>query len=128
MLRLNALGIGPETYRALFTPVLIKKLPAELQLNLVRKIPLAERKLTRIMEVFKEDLEARERATAIDSLSRGKPSLPHRGGKEITSQSTAFLNTNTDGPSCCYCGQEGFIHELQEVLIHGGQKANHSRI
>ena len=52
---LDALGIGSETYGALFTPLLIKKLPAELRLNLARKILLAEWKLTRIMEVFKED-------------------------------------------------------------------------
>ena len=39
---LDAFGMDPETCRALFTPVLIKKLPAELRLNLARKIPTAE--------------------------------------------------------------------------------------
>ena len=44
---LDALGIGSETYGALFTPVLIKKLPAELRLNLARKIPRNSRGLWR---------------------------------------------------------------------------------
>ena len=39
---LDAFGMDPETCRALFTPILIKKLPAELRLNLARKIPTAE--------------------------------------------------------------------------------------
>lgn len=99
---LEALRVKPESYGALLTPVLVKKLPAELRLNLARKIPSAEWSVVKIMKLFKEELEARERAIPVDSRSRSKP-IPGQKG----TQSGTYTSTSSNPISCCYCGQEG---------------------
>uniref|UniRef100_A0A1X7TA53 Uncharacterized protein n=1 Tax=Amphimedon queenslandica TaxID=400682 RepID=A0A1X7TA53_AMPQE len=75
---LDALGVKPEAYGALFTPILVKKLPAELRLNLARRVSSSEWNLTKIMEMLKEELEARERAV-FAPISRGKTAPTHKG-------------------------------------------------
>ena len=59
---LNALGVRIESYGTLLTSVFVKKLPTELRLTIARKVPQSEWNMTRILEVFLEELKARERA------------------------------------------------------------------
>ena len=56
---LDALGGKPEAYGALLIPVFVKKLPSELRLIITRRVPTDEWQLTKIIEVFLEELEAR---------------------------------------------------------------------
>ena len=87
----------PEAYGALFTPILVKKLPAELRLNLARRVPSTEWNLTKIMEMLKEELETRERAV-FTPITRGRTIPTHRGR---VPHSGMYASTNLERPSCC---------------------------
>lgn len=57
---LEALGLGVDAYGA---PIVVKRLPPELRLNLARKVPTDDWRLDNIMRVFLEELEAKERTS-----------------------------------------------------------------
>ena len=89
---LQNLGISSESYGSLLIPVIVNKLPEELQLVISRKLEKGNWDVEKFMKEFKTELEARERrsmmntshnASKKDSGSRNR--LPHT--------SAALLNT-----------------------------------
>ena len=97
---LASLDVQEETYGTLLCPVLISKVPSDLQLLVSRKVPESEWKLTTLLTTTEEEIVARER------LSQSKP--PHRS--EYKSPSTATTLVTKDSPfgttPCCYCNQQ----------------------
>ena len=96
---LTALGVTVDSYGALLTPIFIAKLPSELRLNIARKVPQSEWKMAKILEVFQEELEARERAAILKNKSR---EIPKRNKEQPTART--FLGSGNIG--CCYCSKE----------------------
>uniref|UniRef100_A0A1X7VTE9 Uncharacterized protein n=1 Tax=Amphimedon queenslandica TaxID=400682 RepID=A0A1X7VTE9_AMPQE len=70
---LTALGVTVDSYSALLTPVFMSKLPSELQLTIARKVPQAEWKMIKILEVLQDELEARERASLLKNKPKDNP-------------------------------------------------------
>ena len=99
---LDALGVTLDSYGVLLIPAFIRKIPPELRLTITRKVPPDEWELLKILEVLREEIEARERAILTDTNSKGKPSSNAKG-----QLSRALLSVNADKQSCCYCGAEG---------------------
>lgn len=97
---LDALGVKPESYGTLLIPVFLKKLPSELRLILTRRVPTEEWQLTKIIESFLEELEARERA----NVHKNKSEFYPKHSRESPTMKT-FSSTGNVG--CCYCGLEG---------------------
>ncbi len=64
---LQNLGISSESYGSLLIPVIVNKLPVELQLVISRKLDKANWDVEKFMEEFKTELEARERCNMINS-------------------------------------------------------------
>jgi len=81
-------------------PVLISKVPTDLQLLVRRKVPESEWKLTTLLTTIEKEIIARER------LSQSKP--PRKS--ESKSPSTATTLVTKDSPfgttPCCYCNQQ----------------------
>ena len=94
---LDALGVKLESYGVLLTPVFVKKLPMEMRLAVSRKVPQKDWTMDKILSVFLEELEARERA----ALPKGKPVI--RRSKEYPT-TRAFMGSGQSG--CCYCKGE----------------------
>ena len=97
---LDALGVKPESYGTLLIPVFLKKLPSELRLILTRRVPTDEWQLTKIIETFLEELEARERANVHKHKSEFYP-------KRSRESPTIKTFSSTGNVGCCYCGLEG---------------------
>ena len=96
---LKSLGVNPDSYGELLTSVLMNKLPHGLQLLVSRQISEDDWRLDTIMKALAEEIQARERATAMQpSVSRS------RSIKEIPVSAT-LLTDSASGPFCSYCHQ-----------------------
>ena len=98
---LRALGVAPDSYGSLLLPVLVKKLPHELQLIVSRKVPDEHWNVDTFMKVLEEELKVRERATVVPKETPVK----HRRDPP-TSATLLTGGRNT----CCYC-QRGHASE-----------------
>ena len=100
---LASLNVKEETYGNLLCPILINKIPPDLQLTVSRKVPEAEWELKTLMSTIEEEIIARERL--------GQSRLPRRSDdKHSTKLPLTSTNLMTSGssmatPTCCYCSQ-----------------------
>ena len=58
---LDVLGIKPEQFGSLLVPVILTKIPSELQIIIRRKFDKNTWDFKKLLKTFKEELEARER-------------------------------------------------------------------
>ena len=94
---LNSLGVKVESYSSLLSSVLLNKLPEEIQLLVSRKVPEKDWGLTSLLEVFEEELQARERVTSEVTRSA-------RNGRQTSIPTGATLFSGVyRGTGCCYC-------------------------
>ena len=93
---LTALGVTIDS--ALLTPIFIAKLPSELGPTIARQ---SESKMAKILEVFQEELEARERAAILKNKSR---EIPKHNKEQPTART--FLGGGNIG--CYYCSNYCF--------------------
>ena len=70
--RLASLGVEANSYGGPLASVLISKIPQELQLIVSRKLGNKDWDLDELMTTFGEELQARERATAIHSTTAAR--------------------------------------------------------
>ena len=68
MQSLMYLGVVSDTYGSLLCPVLVTKLPSELQLIVSRKVPEDDWTLDEVLRVIEEDKVAQERVTVVQTL------------------------------------------------------------
>ena len=94
---LSVLDINPSSYGALLIPVLTEKLPDELRVMIARKFGDVIWDLTLMIGYFKEELQARERCSAI-SVNRGERDSSYNSEEFTTS---AFMSENKN--VCVYC-------------------------
>ena len=99
---LQSLGVEPRSYGSLLCPVLLTKLPAELQLTISRKVAEVDWNLDSLMEAIEEEIIARER---IDVSAVRQPTTRREGRTPPTA--TTLVSGNTLGVTvpCCYCNQ-----------------------
>ena len=99
---LRSLGIESDSYGNLLCPVLLNKIPADLQLIVSRKVSAAEWNLDLLMAAIEEEITARERVGA------GQGRLPSRRGEYKPPPTATTLvsgeTSHTQTP-CCYCNQ-----------------------
>ncbi len=62
---LQALGISAEMYGSLLIPVLMEKIAIEFQLIISRQMKSDTWDISKLMDVFKEELEAREKTSGV---------------------------------------------------------------
>uniref|UniRef100_A0A1X7UC21 Peptidase aspartic putative domain-containing protein n=1 Tax=Amphimedon queenslandica TaxID=400682 RepID=A0A1X7UC21_AMPQE len=73
---LEALGVAVETYGALLTPIFMKKIPQDSRLTITRRVNSSDWNMKKILKVFLEELEARERAI-LPKIRCDQPSQCH---------------------------------------------------
>ena len=101
---LKSLGIESDSYGGLLCPVLLNKIPADLQLIISRKVSGADWKLDLLMEAIEEEITARERVSAGQSRP---PAWWSTSEQKPPPTATALVSgepSNVQMP-CCYCDQ-----------------------
>ena len=92
---LKSLGINPDSYGSLLSPLLVEKLPEELRMIIARKFSDEIWRLEELMVYFKQELYARERCVSVTA----KRSADQRTFDEATTSSFAV---GSDNLSCVY--------------------------
>ena len=95
---LKALGIVAESYGAILAPVLVNKLPPDVQLIISRKVSSAGPDVDNILKAVKEELMARERMLCHTATS-------HSHNEKSRTTATTLLTGmfGSSNPTCCYC-------------------------
>ena len=96
---LKSLEVDSGSYGSLLTPVLVEKLPKELRLEATRKLK-ENWGIDELVDIFKEELEARERASLLQGSSKDPPPKPPFKHRVPTVPS---LFASGAGPTCTYC-------------------------
>lgn len=65
---LKSLGVAPDSYGALLSPMLLNKLPPELRLIVSRKIPDSTPDIALLLKIVEEELLAREQTQALTQI------------------------------------------------------------
>ena len=100
MRSLASLKVKEETYGSLLCPVLINKIPPDVQLIVCRKAPEADWELKTLMSAIEEEIVARERPgpSSPPCRPKNKPSL--------TATTLVAKEPSTVTHLCCYCNQQ----------------------
>ena len=100
---LRSLGVSAESYGGLLTSVLVNKLPLEIRLILSRVLTGERWELDRVMKLFEEEVNARERAVMPNSPAvQRRVQSKQSTAAALVAGSSVSLNT---GVTCSYCGQ-----------------------
>jgi hypothetical protein len=103
---LQALGVSAEMYGSLLIPVLMEKIPNEFQLIISRQMKSDTWDITKLLDIFKEELEAREKTRGAGG-STEKPG-PKGGRYKDPPTTAAALYANDATQAACYlCDQPG---------------------
>lgn len=102
---LKALGVESKSYGSLLCPVLLGRLPSELQLIVSRKVSEEDWKVD---ELMKKEIVARERVTSTRPANR-------RDDKPPPSATTLVSDPGRMTVKCCYCDKPHFSTECDVV-------------
>ena len=101
---LKSLGIESDSYGGLLCPVLLNKIPADLQLIISRRVSGADWKLDLLMEAIEEEITARERVSAGQSRPPARQSMSEQKPPPTATALVSGEPSNVQTP-CCYCDQ-----------------------
>ena len=98
------LEVPSESYGTILIPMILAKLPQEMQLLISRKVGKDNWKLDDLLREFRVELEARERCSLLHSTSEKKDSArrkyePHTSSALLTTGDTHSIQ------KCSYCGE-----------------------
>ncbi len=99
------LEIPSESYGTILIPMILAKLPQEMQLLISRKVGKDNWKLDDLLREFRIELEARERCSLIHTTAEKKDTIRKTNGP----YTSAALFTTGDTPPiqrCSYCGEQ----------------------
>ena len=99
---LKSLGVSRESYRGLLSSILMNKLSQEFHLVITREMGDDDWQLDQLLDVFKRELEARERAGG-SSVNKGQPSPPKPKRREDGTTHALLTSGEANCPTCTYC-------------------------
>ena len=123
---LQNLGISSECYGSLLIPVIVNKLPEELQLIISRKLEKGKWDVDKFMEEFKAELEARERCSMsrnTRSTNKRDGGYQNRGKFPYTSASLLAGKEQPYTPTCVYCNQPHSAVKCNVVTKESARRA-----
>ena len=100
---LKSLGVPSNSYGSLLSSIIMNKLPSDLRLVVSREIKDEEWQLDRILRVFENELEARERAGVRDIVQSTSEEKSFTSNQPRMKPTTAALISKVSGPTCTYC-------------------------
>ena len=99
---LKSLGIESDSYGSLLCPMLLNKVPVDLQLIVRRKVSEADWNLDLLMVAIEEEITARERV----GTGQGRPPTRRSEYKPPPTATTLVSGeTSNTQALCCYCNQ-----------------------
>ena len=95
---LQSLGVEPDSYSSLLCPVLVNKLPSDLQLQISSRVSEDDLKLHLLMEAIEAEVSARSREDQCQPKTRCPPTLgnefkPPLSAMSLMSGGTFGVNT-----------------------------------
>ena len=101
---LSAIGVNPESYGSLLVPILLNKLPPDLQLMASRKIPEGGWNFDPLLRIIEEELTASERVQPKASQS-GQPQQRRNSEQNFPTATALMSNAAPSAIMCCFCQQ-----------------------
>ncbi len=120
---LQSLGVEPDSYSSLLCPVLISKLPPDLQLLISRTVSEGEWKLDSLMKAIEDEVSARERVTNQSRPpTRRNEHRPPPSATSLVSSGTTSSNTHCDQlHSPGTCSKVPQIEARKQILRRSGR-------
>ena len=130
---LEAIGVQTETYEAILTPEILKKLPEELRILITRKLPDSW-DLRSLLKIFREELQVREKCRfALENKEENHATAtintpPTRSYARQSHASTAALYSDTGGNprsfkiTCAFCANEHYSRNCEVVTDHNARR------
>lgn len=101
---LKCLGIDFEQYGALLIPIIMSKVPEEIRLIITKGIKGEDWGLDGVVEIFRTELEAREKCGQLQLKNPGNSHPSHRQIQAQNSYTTsALFNNNETRITCSFC-------------------------
>ena len=115
---LEALDVPKETYSQLLVPMLTKKIPHSLMIDMSKQMKKKTWDLEALLNILQEELEARERLTPEAKFSSEPNSqlrrFPAQSKKNMSTASALFVSEKRKSlVSCTYCKQSHNSHNCQ---------------
>ena len=121
---LKSLGVSSSSYRGLLSSVVMSKLPQDLRLIITREVK-DKWDLDHILDIFRSELEARERANGNNvnptDQSSSKCSY-NRGRKGLPLTTDAALFATGSKPTCTYCRKDHASNACKNVTSIAARK------
>ena len=130
---LEAIGVQTETYEAILTPEILKKLPEELRILITRKLPDSW-DLRSLLNIFREELQVREKCRfALENTEENHNTAAintplTRSYARQSHATTAALYSDTAGNSrsfritCAFCANEHYSRNCEVVTDHNARR------
>ena len=111
---LKSLGVSRESYGGLLSSILMNKLPQEFHLVITREMGDNDWQLDQLLNIFKRELEASERAGG-STVNKGQPSPPKPKRWEEGTTHTMLTSGEANCPTCTYCRGKHPSRDCQTV-------------
>ena len=121
---LKSLGVSSSSYGSLLSSVVMSKLPQDLRLIITREVK-DEWDLDNILDVFRSELEARERANGnnVSPIDQSSTKPPYnRGRKGLPLSTDAALFATGSKPTCTYCRKDHASNACKNVTSIAARK------
>ena len=105
---LQSLGISPDTYGSLLSPVLLSKLPPDMRLIISREVGSSSLNMDSLLKKFSQELSARERANPLIGLNQMSRTNPDKWSPPTAStlmSSASNRHSDDSSPRCVFCQQ-----------------------
>ena len=102
---LTAIGVNPTSYGSLLVPVLLNKLPPELQLIASRKVAEEDWNLAPLLKIIEEEIAARERVQTKPSQVAQPQGQRKNAEQNFPTATTLVSNMAPSALMCCFCQQ-----------------------
>ena len=109
---LRALGVPASSYGGLLSSILVSKLPTELRLIVSRELNESDWNFEAMMQIFRREVEARERSAGASPLSQQQRKSPAAKSPPTATSLTTGASTQV---SCAYCNGAHSSNSCQTV-------------
>ena len=114
---LESLGVSSKQYGSLLIPVITSRMPAEITLQIARKISQDVWEIDEIMNIILSEIEAREVSDKVRISEKGSDKLRPKFNMPAgtTKAFVASISSTKRSVNCFFCNREHYASDCQEV-------------
>ena len=124
---LSSLGVNSDQYGGLLIPVIMSKLPEEIRVRVARETTSAVWKIEELLEIIKQEVEARKVSQSVKINEERKPSVnQHRYPKPPTASSLVSQEDPPKKPHqvrCVYCNELHYSASCEKVTTPNDRRS-----